>query len=37
MLSVQVTPGWWGDKIITPGGYDGMIGKKNVPSVVYWN
>lgn len=28
MLSVQVTPGWWGDKIITPGGYDGMIGKK---------
>ena len=28
MLSVQVTPGWWADKIITPGGYDGMIGKK---------
>ena len=28
MLSVQVTPGWWGDKIITPGGHDGMIGKK---------
>ncbi|MDE5941566.1 MAG: family 78 glycoside hydrolase catalytic domain, partial [Muribaculaceae bacterium] len=28
ILSVQVTPGWWGDKIITPGGHDGMIGKK---------
>lgn len=28
MLSVQMTPGWWGDKIITPGGHDGMIGKK---------
>lgn len=28
VLSAQVTPGWWGDKIITPGGYDGMIGKK---------
>lgn len=28
MLSVQVTPGWWADKIITPGGYDGMVGKK---------
>lgn len=27
-LAVQVTPGWWGDKIITPGGHDGMIGKK---------
>ena len=27
-LSVQVTPGWWADKIITPGGHDGMIGKK---------
>ncbi|MCR4766229.1 MAG: glycoside hydrolase family 78 protein [Bacteroidaceae bacterium] len=27
-LSVQVTPGWWGDKIITPAGHDGMIGKK---------
>lgn len=24
----QVTPGWWADKIITPGGNDGMIGKK---------
>ncbi|MDE6645078.1 MAG: glycoside hydrolase family 78 protein [Muribaculaceae bacterium] len=28
VLSVQVTPGWWADKIITPGGNDGMIGKK---------
>ncbi len=27
-LAVQVTPGWWADKIITPGGHDGMIGKK---------
>lgn len=27
-FSVQVTPGWWADKIITPGGHDGMIGKK---------
>lgn len=28
VLSAQVTPGWWVDKIITPGGHDGMIGKK---------
>ena len=27
-LSAQVTPGWWADKIITPGETDGMIGKK---------
>lgn len=27
-LAVQVTPGWWADKILTPGGYDGMVGKK---------
>lgn len=27
-LSAQVTPGWWADKIITPGGNVGMIGKK---------
>ena len=27
-ISVQVTPGWWGDKIVTPGGNDGMIGRK---------
>ena len=28
VLSVQVTPGWWADKIITPGGNEGMLGKK---------
>lgn len=28
ILSAQVTPGWWADKIITPGDYDGMVGKK---------
>ncbi len=28
ILSAQVTPGWWGDKIIGPGGHDGPIGKK---------
>ena len=28
MLAVQVTPGWWADKIITPAGHMGMIGKK---------
>lgn len=28
VLSAQVTPGWWADKIITLGGHDGMIGKK---------
>ena len=27
-LAVQVTPGWWADKILTPGGHEGMIGKK---------
>ncbi len=27
-LAAQVTPGWWADKIITPGGYNGMIGGK---------
>ena len=27
-LAVQVTPGWWADKIITPWGHEGMIGKK---------
>ena len=27
-LAVQVTPGWWADKIITPLDNDGMIGKK---------
>lgn len=28
VLAVQVTPGWWADKIITPGNHNGMIGKK---------
>ncbi|MBQ8046691.1 MAG: family 78 glycoside hydrolase catalytic domain [Prevotella sp.] len=28
VFAAQVTPGWWGDKIITPWGHDGMIGKK---------
>ncbi len=27
-LAVQVVPGWWADKIITPWGHQGMIGKK---------
>lgn len=27
-FSAQVTPGWWADKIITPSGNDGMVGKK---------
>lgn len=27
-LSVQVTPGWWADKIITPAGSQGMWGTK---------
>ncbi len=27
-LSAQVTPGWWADKIITPGGFNGMYGTK---------
>lgn len=27
-LAVQVTPGWWADKILTPGGHQGMVGKK---------
>ena len=28
ILSVQVTPGWWADKIITPSGSNGMYGQK---------
>ena len=28
VFSAQVTPGWWADKIITPSGHEGMIGKK---------
>lgn len=27
-FAAEITPGWWGDKIITPGGNNGMIGKK---------
>lgn len=27
-LAAQVTPGWWADKIITPGDYNGMLGEK---------
>ena len=28
MLAAQLTPGWWGDKIVTPSGSEGMTGKK---------
>ena len=28
ILEAQVTPGWWADKIVTPGGHDGMLGRK---------
>ncbi len=28
ILAAQVTPGWWADKIVTPGGMDKVIGKK---------
>ena len=28
VLAAEVTPGWWADKIVTPGGHDGMLGKK---------
>ena len=28
VFSAQVTPGWWGDKIVTPHKHDGMVGKK---------
>ena len=27
-LAVQVTPGWWADKIVTPYGHQGMVGRK---------
>lgn len=27
-LAAQVTPGWWADKIVTPGDSIGMVGKK---------
>ena len=28
VLAAEVTPGWWADKIITPQGTQGMLGKK---------
>ena len=28
VLSAQVTPGWWADKIVTPNGHEGMVGRK---------
>ncbi len=28
VLAASVTPGWWADKIVTPGGHEGMVGKK---------
>ena len=28
ILSAQVTPGWWADKIITPAGHEGMVGER---------
>lgn len=28
VFSAQVTPGWWGDKIVTPGSHEGMVGRK---------
>jgi len=28
VLSAQVTPGWWADKIVTPNGHEGMVGDK---------
>jgi len=28
VFAAQVTPGWWADKIVTPGGHKGMIGNK---------
>lgn len=24
----EVTPGWWSDKIVTPGGHEGMVGER---------
>lgn len=27
-LAIQVTPGWWADKIVTPSGHEGMVGGK---------
>ncbi len=28
VISACMTPGWWADKIITPGGHEGMVGRK---------
>lgn len=28
LLSAQVNPGWWADKIVTPADHDGFVGKK---------
>ena len=28
-LAAEVSAGWWRDKIVTPGGYDGFVGKKS--------
>ena len=28
VLSAQVTPGWWADKIVTPYGFEGFVGRK---------
>ena len=28
VLAAQVTPGWWADKIVTPGEKEGMLGEK---------
>ena len=28
VLSAQVTPGWWADRIVTPNGHEGMLGDK---------
>ena len=27
-ISAEVTPGWWADKIVTPSGHAGMVGRK---------
>ena len=27
-FAAEMTPGWWGDKIVTPSGHDGMVGRK---------
>ncbi len=39
VLAVCMTPGWWADKIVTPNGHEGMVGRKcafrGVLSLVY--